>query len=380
MKNRDIDALLRQALCSAETPDTALIQKIKSEYREDYTPMKRTTKKPFALVAAIAALVLLSTTVFAAWNLLKPSEVADKFENTTLAAAFESETAVNINKSISAGEYKFNLLAMVSGKDLSDWPYYNDDEIKSDRTYVIFALEYADGRPMPNTWEDPYGDITFFATPLVKGTEPTMMNAVMMNGGGQTITIDGIMYRIIECDNMEIYADKGLVFAINDGVFFNPDAYLYDEATGEITANPDYSGISAVFDLPVDPALGDPEAAAQYEADLAARNEQRRQATPPPEMAEIQTMLDGIDWDNAVEVDSTFETELLDDGTVIHCTYEYESGSGSITTLYAETFTDEVTEQTAIISMMTSDDQAYAVRVTKSVDGTVRGAIVVPAE
>ena len=343
--------------------------------------MNQPTKKPFgAMIAAIVAVVLISTTVFAAWNLLKPSEVASKFENNSLAAAFEGETAININESITSGAYKFTLLAMVSGEDLTDMPYYNDGEIKNDRTYVVLALAYADGSPMPNTWEDAYNDIAFFASPLVKGTEPTMLNTVMMNGGYVSQTIDGVLYRIIECDNKEIFAHEGLCFAINNGVFFNPDAYLYNALTGEITANPNYSGTSAVFDLPIDPALGDPTKAAQYQADLAARREQRIQAGTPDELKELEKMLNSINWDNAIEVESTFETEFLDDGTVIRCIYEFEFGSGSMTMLYSEYFTNDATEQSAILGMMTSDSQAYAVRVTKSADGTVRGAVVMAAE
>ena len=250
MKTKNIDVLLKQALKSTETPEKELIQKVKyefiSEQKEKNIPMNKTIKKSFiAIVTAVMAVVIMSGTAFAAWYFLKPSEIADKFENPALSAAFESDTAVNINETVTSGNYKLTLLAAVAGKDITDMPYYNSDAIKSDRTYTVIAIQNAEGTAM--TYDEP-----FFASPLVKGVEPSMKNAANMNGGYSELVIDGILYRIIECDNVEMFADKGLYFAICDGVFYNTDAFIYNEQTGEISSNPAYSGTSAIFDLPLD--------------------------------------------------------------------------------------------------------------------------------
>ena len=58
---------------------------------------------------------------------------------------------------------------MVSGESLSDHPYYNNGVIKADRTYAVVAIENEDGKPMPDTMEDSYGEVEFFASPLIDG-------------------------------------------------------------------------------------------------------------------------------------------------------------------------------------------------------------------
>jgi hypothetical protein len=50
--------------------------------------------------------------------------------------------------------------------------------------------------------------------------------------------------------------------------FYNNQAFIYDEQTGEITANPDYIGASVIFNLPVDKSLADPIKAEQYISDF----------------------------------------------------------------------------------------------------------------
>jgi hypothetical protein len=266
MKNisSDVEIFLWEAMKSSAEPDDDLIRKVKSKMYEGEPVMRKSTGRSLS-AAAIAAAILLfaATTAFAAWHFLKPSEVAEKFENLALSAAFESDTAININASMTSGDYTFSLLAVVSGKDIADMPYYSE-ELLNESIYAVVAIRKSDGSPMPSPGEDEYGEALFFASPLIKGLEPWSVNAFYLNGGYSEIIIEGIMYRIVECDDVGMFADRGLYFAIADAMTFSRSTFLYNELTGEISINPDYHGASAIFDLPLDEALADREKAEQY--------------------------------------------------------------------------------------------------------------------
>ncbi|GHU35185.1 hypothetical protein FACS1894105_03370 [Clostridia bacterium] len=259
--NLDVDSLLREAMNRPAKPGAELIQKVKQQtFKEEPVIMKKHTKK-FTLIfaAVIAAVCLTATTAFAAWNLFKPGEIAEMFGGSQLSAAFESESAVNINESVTSGDYIFTLLASVNGVDISDRPYYVNGEISDDRLYAVVAIQNADGTPMTI---DAFNNFT--ATPLVKGLEPWKYNIVTLHGGKSGTIADGVLYFIIECDDITTFADKGLYIGVCTDMFISNGVFNFDEATGEISVNPDYSGASAVFNLPVDKSLADPVKAEQY--------------------------------------------------------------------------------------------------------------------
>ena len=376
MKTKNVDVLLKRALKSTETPKRELIQKVKYEYlKEDNISMNKTVKRSFgAMVAVVMVVVILGTTAFAAWYFLKPSEVADKFENTALSAAFESETAININETIISGNYRFTLLAAVAGKDLTSMPYYNNDEIKSDRMYAVVAVQKADGTPMPSIQDSAYDDVSFFSSPLIKGIKPTMTNVPGMNGGGcSTLAIDGVLYRIVECDNVAMFADKGLYFAINTGLFFSIDAFIYNEQTGEITANKDYDGASVIFDLPIDKKYADPAKAEQYWKD------QEAQANNDTEV-ESTDLFEGVNWETAIPVEKTIKKLVVGSDNTIIFSFDFEHGSGTVTVQYADHFSNDKIEQTSTVNMMANDDVIYAIRLVKDVNRTITGMIVMPVQ
>jgi len=261
MKNEDIsmDALIKSKLRITEEPGPELMRNIMNGRIKEETYMKnKTVKRSFGLIAVVAAVVILTTTAFAAWYFLKPSDIADRFGDTALSAAFESEGAVNINESITSGGYTYTLLAAVSGKELSDHPVYSNGELHNDRTYAVLAIQKADGSPMPSTMDDDYGDPSFYVSPYVKGEKPWQVNIHTMNGGHSEMVLDGVAYRIIECDTVAVFADRGLYLGINTGVFYDAQAFIYDEQTGALAVNPAYEGSCALFTLPIDASLVNP--------------------------------------------------------------------------------------------------------------------------
>ena len=265
-----LDRLLKHALTPTDEPDERLNQNILNQVKERETMNKKTIRTmrriPAAAMAAVIVLGCGSVSAYAAWKYLSPQHVAEEFGETRMADAFQNGDAVFVNETQSHGGFDITLMGLISGKDLSVYPVSDDDgmQLDMDKTYSVVAISYSDGKPMPETSSDEYADLRFFVSPLIKGCQPAVYNAVTMNGGYKEFEEDGVLYRIAECDNVEIFADRGLYLCVNDGTFYNNEAYVYDEKTGEIARNENYSGLNALFDLPLDPSLGDPEAAADY--------------------------------------------------------------------------------------------------------------------
>ena len=101
-------------------------------------------------------------------------------------------------------------------------------------------------------------------TPMIRGVKPWVVNAASMGGSFSDSLVDGVVYRLVECDSIMIFADRGLYLGVCAEPFINRDTFKFDESTGEITVNPDYPGACAVFELPIDASHADPEQAEQY--------------------------------------------------------------------------------------------------------------------
>lgn len=261
----DIDTLLSKALKCSETPSHELMRKVKSQLiKEDSILKKYTLKRSFTVAAVVAAVMILSTTALAAWYFLKPSQIADQLGDEKLSSAFDDNKNTITGKSETSGNYVFTLLGVVSGKDITDNPTYNEiGDILSDRTYTVVAIQKKDGSPMPSPQDDEYTNTTFYISPYVKGLKPWQVNMNTLNGGYYETVVDGVMYRISDCNAVTMFADKGVYLGINSGSFYNPEAFSYDEATGVLSPNKDFDGVNVVYDLPIDKALADPEKAAQ---------------------------------------------------------------------------------------------------------------------
>lgn len=265
----DMEQLLRKALSSKEEPDywlnQRIIQKIQEKESETMSEKNRRLRIPAAAMIAAVVIVAGSVSAYAAWRYLTPEQVAQTAEDQKLAAAFEGEDAVAVNAVQEYGNYRITLLGIVSGKNLSQYAGWDENgDVLDDRTYVVTAIENADGTPRPDTSEEGYGEDPFFVSPLIEGLNPAIYNSVTMDGGYSEMVEDGIQYRIAECNNVEMFADRQVYLCVNDGSFYNNEAYLYDEASGSIGRNEDYQGVNALFTLPLDKSKADKEAADKY--------------------------------------------------------------------------------------------------------------------
>lgn len=272
----DMDQILQQALSPETEPDCRLNRKILQRLEEAEMMRKQNKKRiPVAAFAACATLLLGSMGVFAAWKYLTPAEVAEEFHDEGLSAAFYGEDAIEINETQEYGGYRITLLGIVSGKNLSH--YIGEDyqgNIEDDRSYVVTAIENVDGTPRPMVSDEAYGEDSFCVSPLIGGLSPWKYNVITLGGGYTEYIVDGIQYRITECDNVEIFADRGLYLSVNDGAFFENSAYYMDPVTGVITRNEEYDGVNALFRLPIDVNKADPDAAAAYIQSVEAEFEQ----------------------------------------------------------------------------------------------------------
>lgn len=260
----ELDRLLHRSLRAGQAPDSRLVRQLKDQIRDKEFAMKLkvNTMLRTAVMAAVL-LALLCTTALAAWVLLRPAQVSEHVGDHTLSEAFTGDGAVDINATAASGDYVFTLMSVVTGENISDF-LRTGANVQPERTYAVMAIQRADGAPMPDYMDDAYLELDFFVTPLVKGEKPWQVNIASMNGNYSEFVEDGVLYRLLECDTVAIFADRGLYIGVCSGFIPGPDTFLMDQETGEIAANPDYPGISVVFDLPLDPALADPVRAEEH--------------------------------------------------------------------------------------------------------------------
>ena len=243
-----------------------------SEKEQIIMPMNR-VKKTALLIAAAVALLAVSVSAAVVW--LTPAQVADRVEEPLLAEAFQSEDAIVLDESVTAGDYQITLAGMVSGEDLSVPTDYNG-EIINDRTYAVFRVARADGEPLTD-----YPNLSY--SPLVDGYHVRCVNAWTLGTTTQQFIEDGVIYCLFDCRNLEMFADHPVRFAIYEGGITNTDLFSMAE-DGTISLRE--SVVGALFTLPLDESKADPAAAQAFvestglvwepvtDAELAAREQE----------------------------------------------------------------------------------------------------------
>ena len=263
MKN--IDDVLFDALSPELEADESLNRRILGYHKEDrIVNMKKIRRKSFPAAAAIAVAALMATSVtaFAAWRYLSSREVAMETADERLANEFEKGNLLNEYETQNYGGYDITLLGIVSGQEISDHLSKDDyGNVDGDKTYVALAISNADGSPMPDSQSDDFNPTDFFASPYIKGLNPVEYNAYTLGGGFNCFVSNGVQYRILETDNVECFADRGIYIGVSEGMAYNNQAYNYDAESGVLSRNEEFKGVNALFTLPVDPSKADSERA-----------------------------------------------------------------------------------------------------------------------
>ncbi len=270
MRN-ELDELLKHALTPIDEPDARLNQSIINQVKEQESMKKRIWKR-IPAAALVAAIVIGCTSLTVAAGVvvkhyLSARDVVERSGDTKLLDAFSGGDEILINETQSYGGYDVTLLGIVSGKNISKYIASDNGRPLEDRTYVLLAIANTDGTPISDEGKYPYSN--FYISPLVRGFNPLFLNLHSLNAAMSAFYENGVRYYLIECDNVEIFADHDLYLCVCGDVSKSgsedfDEAYQFDEATGIISRNEDYDGLNALFDLPVDASKADPEAVENY--------------------------------------------------------------------------------------------------------------------
>lgn len=212
------------------------------------------------LIAASACAILLlgGSSAYAAYHFLSPSQIADEVaDNGALSRAFAGEDAVSVNETQQSNGYDITLLGLVSGEKLELCvPQETRENVSKSHTYAAVAIAKSDGTDMEYR--------NFFVAPLINSVSVLDANAATMDETLTWFCKDGVLYELIECDDLEIFADRGVQLGIVDSFGSETAAFRMDNESGSYRKVEDYAGTIALFTLPLDTTKADPAAAEEY--------------------------------------------------------------------------------------------------------------------
>lgn len=346
---------------------------------EDIMSEKRSYRQRSKVVAAVVCTVILlgSGSVYAANHYLNPSQIVDEISaDSALSKAFADKDAITINETQTSNGYDITLLGLVSGEKLGLYvPDETKKEVSDKHSYAALAISKSDGSKMSNR--------NFCVSPLINGEAFTDVNAATLNVGLSWFEKDGVIYELIECDNLEIFADRGVYLSLVDDFGDEVAAFRMDEATGKYHKVEDYAGTSALFTLPLDKDKADTVAVDKFlvslkrEADSETDGERAAVGVAVGDASDeaisyinekAQALVDSITEDNLKEYFVLDESRpiftarpdekgWIDFGTayVEDCDWTVNGGSGYLTDWLAD---DE--DFNVVSTVVSSDDETQA--------------------
>ena len=314
--SNNFDILIKDVLSGRKTPQPDLNRQIIVMAKEKSQMMNHNRiRKSFVAAACVCLLAAGSITAYAAYHYLSPAQVAERVStNGALAEAFEGEEAILINETQQSNGYDITLLGLVSGKNLELCvPEEISSNLRDIRTYAAVAIAKSDGTEME------YDNLCI--SPLINGVDWFVANNATLDVGLTWFKQDGVVYELINCDNLQIFADRGVQLGVVDDFGNEGSAFYMDTQTGVYNKNADYEGTNALFTLPLDKSKADAEEAEAYinalihdeenereisEEERSARegaeNEAERMALAlENNMDQIQAFLDTITMENIDE-------------------------------------------------------------------------------
>lgn len=257
--SKNIDELLYETLQENDEPSPMLNRQIlKKAYLEVNRMKTRKVNKIAAVIVGLSITVVGTGAAYAAYRYLHPSQIAQHVSNNNaLARAFKSEDAIEINKTQTTNGYDITLLGMVTGKGLEPCiPEEKKHEIKPEYSYVALKIEKSDASTMENR--------SFCIAPLIGGVPFKEGNAATLGVFSTWFVQDGVLYELVQCDNLEIFADRGVWVSVVDSFGNENAAFKMDAKSGDYSKVGDYDGTAALFKLPFDVTKADPKAAEAY--------------------------------------------------------------------------------------------------------------------
>ncbi len=309
---KDMDELLKRNLLPDCVPEERLNASILKTAKETQTMKKKTFRSGAAAAAAVAILAIGSVSGYAAYRYLTPSQVADQMtEDGRLAKAFESKDAITVNETQKTDGYDITLMGLVSGEHLSPVaPEASQEEIDQEKTYAVVAIAREDGKAMPDIMDADYQ--TFCVSALIHGKNFLDVNNATLNAGVSSFVQDGVQYEILECDNLETFANMGVYMGVVESFGNESQAFTLDEETGDYSINEDFDGMKALFTIPLDKTKADDTAAEMYFAQLE-QQEESQITKDEDDVADVEATSDegrlASEWEQKLIGFGTFASE-----------------------------------------------------------------------
>lgn len=208
---------------------------------------------------------------------------------------------------------------------------------------------------------------SYFVSPLIQGLEPWRYNIASMSGSYSQFMDNGILYRLIECDTIEIFADQKLYLCVTDTTFYPTEAFHFNEKTGTITEKQDYEGLNILFDLPLDASKADPEKAKAYADSLWAEDETSDDTTDTPSITAEEVLEKGTVLQDSIQ------TVVPDEKGMLHYSYATADGMEMEESISAEAlFPDNSVGLSQMFSTSTTEDgKNGSILYEKAADGTI---------
>lgn len=228
-----------------------------SKRKQNYRLNQRKAVWRFA-AACLVLTLMCGGTAYAAFHYLSSSQIAEHMGTDSLKNLFTSSKSVKINETQEFEDYQVTYLGMADTTDVQKYGLKGDFE--SDTMYSVLAVKRTDGAAMEMPTQDNKNTIDLYVTPMIRGTNPMKVNAFTMNGSVVKMVKDGVLYILYSQNTLEKFADTGVYLAVMNGKFYCEEAYMSKES-GEFTRNPDYKGINALFEMPLNHSLSNKEEA-----------------------------------------------------------------------------------------------------------------------
>lgn len=304
MKNKKITEAFNKCNPNHEIKQSILDNILNQSKATDLRERVITMKKLAAAVIAVFLIMTTSAAVYAAYNWLTPREVADKFEDKKLAEAFDTtDNEIKVQKS---KNYEVAFIGKISGENISDF-LGSADEIHPERTYVVAAIKRNDGTEM--SYDD---DI--LVSPLIQGLLPWQYNIFTMGGSASGQIIDGILYRVVEFDSIDMFSDREIYLAVTSGNIPSAELYQYDSETGIISRKQDFDGMNLLFSIDTDKSKADPAAAEQYVKELAKswgeEGSKDNQDSVPPDAVDTEITLEEFALEDIIYKDDELDIQI----------------------------------------------------------------------
>lgn len=309
---KDMDELLKQNLLPDCVPEECLNASIVKMAKETQNMKKKTFRSGAAAAAAVAILAIGSVSGYAAYRYLTPSQVVDQMtEDGRLAKAFESKDAITVNETQKTDGYDITLMGLVSGKNLSPVaPEASQEEIDQKKTYAVVAIAREDGKAMPDIMDADYQ--TFCVSALIHGKSFLDVNNATLNAGVSSFVQDGVQYEILECDNLEMFANMGVYMGVVESFGNESQAFTLNEETGDYTINEDFDGVKALFTIPLDKSKADDATVEKYFAQLE-QQEDSQTTEDEDTVADVESSSDEgrlvSEWEQKLIEFGTFTSE-----------------------------------------------------------------------